>query len=631
MSSLPRWWSVPLLLVLVWGLALRVWLAAPDLTERRFWDERYQVDNLRALLKDGQLHPVRGFYPGLSYLPHAVPLAGMEALYRLTGRRAFAVFDEAGAMTPAGYFVCRFLQALAGALSLYLTFRIGRRLFSPGVGLLGALLLAAVPWHLRQSVVFKPDILVTAACLLAFELSLAAAERPARRSYLQAGSAIGLALASKLNAGPIAVPLMVAALTGGGWRDWRSWSRLVWAGVASIAVFLLLTPFFALDSDFYLQQSSNILRSYEQKATNKDSSHLWTLWAGLRAPLLDGYHGRLLGALALLGLGMWLVRALRLRGPETSRMERLGPAMAASFVLSFILLYSLATKYPVEHNFLPLAPFTSLAAAWVLFRIWEELRARLRWMRHRASGALAAGAFSLVLAVPATLYTYRSIVPTTHELARARLFERIRPHAGLTFIFERGVAPALSRPGRTKMLLQPVERLDSVAPLRLDRADAELFLAARLDQERRPFYQSRLATGDGRETVRVPPSLFRARGPELLLVLHPWNLVGKPVPLRLSPQADRRHCVGRLPAGGPGDVGSLEVALLPGWEVQMLQQILVDGQPVAWDVVGREGRRRLYVTQRFPVADPSASITVALGRTLPHGAQIKVIFRRWHR
>ena len=35
------------------------------------------------------------------------------------------------------------------------------------------------------------------------------------------------------------------------------------------------------------------------------------------------------------------------------------------------------------------------------------------------------GTFSIILAVPATLYCYRNVVPTTHEMARSRLFERI--------------------------------------------------------------------------------------------------------------------------------------------------------------------------------------------------------------
>jgi Dolichyl-phosphate-mannose-protein mannosyltransferase len=627
-----RWWGIPLLLLLTWGLGLRVWLATPDLNERRFWDERYQVENLRALLEDGRLHPVKGFYPGLSYLPQALPLLASEGLYRLTGRSSFAVFQEAEGMTPTGYFLCRLLQALAGTLSLYLTFRIGQRLFSPGVGLLAALLLAGVPWHLRQSVVFKPDILLTAMCLLAFERSLAAVEQPGRRSYLQAGSAIGLALASKLSAGPIAIPLMIAALTGGGWRSRRSWSLLVLAGAASVAVFLLLTPFFALDLDFYLEQNGNTIRSYAQKGIAHDSSHLSTFLAGLGTPLSVGYHGPWLGTLALLGLVAWVglaVRSRGARGTDIPRLQRLGPGMAAGFVLAFILFYSIATTFPKGHNWLPLAPFTSLAAAWVLVRIWEAVAARLPEPRRRPAGVVVAVALALLLAIPATSSTYRSVIPTTHELARKVLLERIEPQPGRAFVLERGDAPPLSRPGRSGVLLRIVESLDGVAPRSLDGADAELFLAARLDGPQGAFYRSRLAAA-GAETLRIAPAPFYARGPELVLLLHPWEIAGEAHPLPLARQAARGSYAGRLPDGvPPGEMVSLEVVLLPGWRPTALRKIALGGRPVDWDAVGREGRRPRYYTQRFPAT--GEPVTVAIGRPLPPGKSIKVLLRRWQR
>ena len=632
MIRAPHRWFIPLLLLLAWGMALRVWLATPDLTAGRFWDERYQIENLRALLKDGQLHPVKGFYPGLSYLPQAVPLAGAEMLYRLTGRRSFAVFDEAGGMTPTGYFLCRFLQALAGTLSLYLTFRIGRRLFSPGVGLLAALLLAGVPWHLRQSVIFKPDILLAATCLLAFELSLRAAEQPGLRRFVQAGGAIGLALATKLTAGPIAIPLMVAALTGGGWREGRSWGRLVAAGVASVAVFLLLTPFFVLDLDFYVQQNGNTLKSYAHNGMVRGSSSLSTLWAGLEWPLSAGYHGPWLGSLALLGLGIWIVRALRPGRPEIPRMQRLGPAMAAAFVLSFVLLYSVVVSFPKAHNWLPLAPFTALAAAWVLFGIWQELSARLSFLRRGPAEVAVAGSLSVLVGLPVTLHTYRNVVPTTHEQARRILQERIDPQPGRAFVFEHGDAPPLVRAGRSGLFLQSVERLDSLALPVLDRADAELFLASRLEGEERAFYQSRVAAADPAAALRLAPRLFRARGPELLLVLHPWRLVEEPTQLRRLPGEDRTRWVGRLPdVVPPGATGSLDVALLPGWKREMLRQILVDGHPVAWHAVGKDGRRPRYFSQRFPVAGSGVPVTLELGRGLPPERPVKVIFRCWAR
>ncbi len=180
--------TLALALLLVWAGGLRVWLAAPGLDRGRFWDERYGVENVCSLLLDGQLRPANGFHPGLSYLPHAALLAASAGLHRLSGSAVFAVFSGSDDLSPTGYFLCRLLQVLAAILSLYLAYRIGRRLESPAAGLIAALLLAAVPWHLRQSVIFKPDSLLVAATLAAFAASLAAADRPTRRGLVVAGA-----------------------------------------------------------------------------------------------------------------------------------------------------------------------------------------------------------------------------------------------------------------------------------------------------------------------------------------------------------------------------------------------------------------------------------------------------------
>ena len=164
-------------LLLAWSFAVRAWVATPELSSQRFFDERFGVENIRMLVLEGQIKPARGYHPSLSYLPQAALLALSDRLHRATSREVFDVFGEKG-LTASGYLLCRLLQACFGTLSLYLTFLIGRRLFSPGVGLAGALLLSAVDWHIRQSVIFKPDILLLMTCLLAFLWSLKAAEKP---------------------------------------------------------------------------------------------------------------------------------------------------------------------------------------------------------------------------------------------------------------------------------------------------------------------------------------------------------------------------------------------------------------------------------------------------------------------
>lgn len=626
--------SLLLVLLLAWSAALRIWLTTPDPTSGRFWDERYGIANIRAHLVERTLRPANGFHPGFSYLPHAVLAAASEGLHHLTGREVFAVFAEDGSMTPTGYLLCRFLQALAGTLSIYLIYRIGRQLFSPQVGLLAALLLAVVPWHLRQSVIFKPDIILVLTALFAFDRSLAAAVRPTWNRFLQAGCAIGLSLAAKLNGGPIALPLMVAALSGGGWRDRRSWGWLVLAGAAAVAVFLVLTPFLLLEPHLYFGDFSRTMRDYARKGARRGGdSHLHVLLHGVESLLSGSFHGPVLGALGLLGIALLTVRAFRHR-PGESRLDRLGPAMLVSYVLGYALLYSLSTLNISEHNWLPVVPFTALAAAWVLVQGYTWLTTRVPVLQRRAAAVstgvvLAAGA--LLLTIPLTVSTYRSVVPTTRELAGSLLIERLHPLPGRIILSERGGDLSRLLAGRTRAIVQNAERLSAWSPGELDRADAVVFRADRLNGPGSDVYRDRLAAREA-ETVRIAPGPFRARGAELLIVLHPWRLVDGPVRVPLAPQGSRKaRLAGRLAGARPGDVVSLEILLPPRWRAGTLRRVLVQGQPIGARSAGREGWRRRILTHRFVAAAPDPEIVLVLDRSLPRGQRMGVRFRRWQR
>ena len=624
--------SLVLALLLVWSFALRIWLTTPNPTASRFWDERFGIENIRGLIVERQIRPVNGFHPGLSYLPQAALSAASEALHHLTGREVFAVFDATTAMTPMGYLLCRFLQAVAGTLSLYLTYRIGRELFSPGVGLLAAFFLAITPWHLRQSVIYKPDILLVLTSLFAFDRSLAAAARPSRRGYLHAGGAIGLALASKFNGGPIALPLMVATFSEGGWRSRRSWGWLILAGIVSVAVFFLLTPFLLLDSHLYLGDFSRTLRDYEKKGARRGGgSSLHVLWHGVESLFNGSFHGPVIGALAALGIVLLTVYVFRARG----RMERLGPAMLVSYVLGYALLYSLSTRNLSEHNWLPVLPFTALAAAWVLVRGHAWLTARVPVLRSRAAviatgGVLAAGA--VLLAAPVTSSTYRNVVPTTNELAGRLLAQRLQPLQGRIVLSEqaRGDRRRLLQ-GRSRALVQSAERLDAWTPDELDRADAVVFPAARLNGNGSDFYRDHLA-GREREAVRIAPAPFRARGSEVLILVHPWRLVAGQVQIPLEPQGSRRaRLAGRLADVPPGDVVSLEILLPSKWPPNALRQVLIQGRPIAVRSAGREGWRRRILTLRFAAAVPDPEIVVVLDRPLSGRKPVTARLRRWRR
>src|SRR6202043_4200337 len=92
--------------------------------------------------------------------------------------------------------------------------------------------------------------------------------------------------------------------------------------------------------------------------------------------------------------------------PERSRARRLGPLMMSAYVAGYALAYALSTTNPSYHNWLPLAPFVALGAAWVLHRGWEWIAPHLRAWQRLALGTAGLAAAPARGVRPAHAYVY---------------------------------------------------------------------------------------------------------------------------------------------------------------------------------------------------------------------------------
>ncbi|HEV3141323.1 MAG TPA: glycosyltransferase family 39 protein [Vicinamibacterales bacterium] len=107
------------------------------------------------------------------------------------------------AQIVGGYCAAFFVVPICGALTVWSTYELSRRVFGrPAVALGGALLVAASPVFIFQLMIPMSDVPVTAAWTLA--LVLAAANRP-----LSAGLAAAAAVAIRPNLAPLAMVLLV--------------------------------------------------------------------------------------------------------------------------------------------------------------------------------------------------------------------------------------------------------------------------------------------------------------------------------------------------------------------------------------------------------------------------------------
>ena len=274
---------------------------------------------------------------------------------------------------------------------------------------------------------WKPDITLLLAILLALWWTLDALDRPTLGRYVLAGAGVGLALASKLNGGPIAAPLAIGAVVAGV-KDRRHWRGLVAAGITAAIVFVALNPRVGRLPRRAGAQPAALLatgarpRSHAARANRPGGARGGGLRRLVRTSTDRGSESR--------------------RSPDWPRSPRsrcgaaiAGACCARSAVLAFPLvytaIYAASTPYAKENNFLQILPFTALAAVVPAgARVVPTGAARSRNARAGRPPRSPWLALALAVAAPTQAWVYRTQVPDTWELAIETVTERLRPWNG---------------------------------------------------------------------------------------------------------------------------------------------------------------------------------------------------------
>ncbi len=535
-------WILLWLLVLA-GLALRVWFGSWGLNHSRYWDERYSLMNVRAAYVTGELVPVNAYYPSpVFWLPQVALLKASAALHSRTSNQAYQVLDAKLRFTATGFLLCRLVQAAYGAAAIVFVFLVGRAMFSSRIGLLAALFVAFSPWPLHASGYIKPDSLLLMTIALSFYASLAAVERPTVGRHALAGLTIALAMSSKLTGGMIALCLVLATLVLG-WRDRRRFLLLAVAGASSALSFVALNPYWR----YYLGFLEGLKRDYLLRAELSGSTR-GAMPAQVLGFITGGYlHGIVIGGLSLAGLAWLAARACRSGG--ASGLERAKYGMFVIFPLVYSAIYVVQTPYFKANNFLPLVPFTAVSAAWMLAGGYGWMARR--WPALGRPGVVAAG-FLLLAGWQASrgwVYCYRSATPSTRDAALDFLERRLRPlNARLIHVEgwdqpkpEWGMARGF---GRHLAAAKQAESLDLLPPQELALSDGLVFHQHRLEGEKAAFYQGLIAGLPGHRIRRFRPEPFEWRGPAFVAVLMD--------PERLEPilDLDPRACDSGPASGG---------------------------------------------------------------------------------
>jgi 4-amino-4-deoxy-L-arabinose transferase-like glycosyltransferase len=379
-----------LLAILLLASGLRVWAIDFGLPYLYHPDEPGKIQIAQNILKTGDLNPHYFNKPTLLIYANTLLYVPYYLIGKAKGsfttpadipspeRLAMGVAHIAA---PGAVIMGRLLTAVVGVLGVFLTWRLGRKVFGRAEpALLAALAVAVSPVNVNQSHFIEVNAFLGTALLGVAWFSLNVYERGERRDYLIAGFLTGVAVSCKYPGAVIAIlPIAAHWLRQG--RRLRPIGFLRGALIAMPVGFLVFTPFALLDPfNFLLGAGSEAYHYASGHEGLEGMAPLWYVEYGLK------YEGPLV-LLGLVGLAWALRRRL-------DRIVLLGVFPVVYFV--FISCFQVRNS----RTFLPLLAFLFLIGSWLIVELADRVRALPPSGRRTAAGAGLILLVLVALAVP---------------------------------------------------------------------------------------------------------------------------------------------------------------------------------------------------------------------------------------
>lgn len=357
-----------------WPADLSTLLDPRQSTLNPFWDPENQTYRaytyghfpLYTLVLAG--HALHSLTPVAQDLTPGVPAAATAFLERAT--------------TPVGFaFLGRFLMGLADLATVYLVFLLARRLYGLWAGLLAAAFSAFTVLQIQLAHFFAMDPVSTTFTLLAIYGAIRLFDGQGYRAGVICGIGMGLAVASKFSALPVAATPVVAGLlliarAPGRERPAvvnRTVQQVGLALAISLAVFALTSPFVFLDWENFrravLEEQGGMVSGVRDLPFTRQyrltPAYLYFIVQQIRWGM-----GWPLGVLAFAGLGWALVRGL---------WGRLSPGewVVMAWVLPYFGLTGLFLAKFMRYM-VPVVPLFAIFGAGLVAWLWQRGRAGAR-------------------------------------------------------------------------------------------------------------------------------------------------------------------------------------------------------------------------------------------------------------
>ena len=357
------------------------------------------------------------------------------------------------------YLVGRALSAVMDLLCVVLVFFIGARLFSRKVGLIGAAFSALAVLQIQQSHFFTVDTFITFFTLLAFYFAVEISTAPEGKvdpvSYVLFGVALGMAVASKVNAVPVALTLPLASLIHWMKMDQESKNQLaprifvylVLAALVSLLTFRVFQPYAFTGPGFFNFRLNEgwvaTMKSLQAQASGDVDFPPALQWA--RRPVWFSLKNMVLWGLGLpFGILAWA--GFLWQGGKIIAKRTWTPQLVLwSWTAVYFCWQSLQWNSTMRYQ-LPIYPLMAVFAGWILVELWDIFAERgLRVAGIQIDGralritVLAVGSLALVL-TGLWAFAFSRIYTTPHPRVAATrwIFQHIPGPATLEVETEEG-------------------------------------------------------------------------------------------------------------------------------------------------------------------------------------------------
>ncbi|MFQ5942184.1 MAG: DUF2298 domain-containing protein [Anaerolineales bacterium] len=326
------------------------------------------------------------------------------------------------------HIVGRAASAIFDISSVFLIYLIGARLYSRRVGVLAAAFTATSVLLIQHAHFFVVDSFANTFILAGIYFAVRAMDEGKLIHYALFGVALGMAVASKISAAPLAGVIVLASVVRlWGHEEQPAWTRelgsLILAAGVSLLTFRILQPYAFLGIGLNPLWVNNLISLNSQTSGAAESPPTWQ-WAQ-RTPLLFAFRNLVAYGMGLpLGIFAWagwvwaVIRTIR--GDWQRHLIPL--VWTGAYFIWRGTGFTSAMRYQ-----LPIYPTLALFASWGFWEAWERARnARIR-ERFRVSWLVGGlGAFVVLASLAyAAAFTTNYARPFTRYEASSWIYQNI--------------------------------------------------------------------------------------------------------------------------------------------------------------------------------------------------------------